>query len=210
MTRIFHIATARDWTAAQATGRYTTSTRGRTLADQGFLHASRGDQWEGVRDRYYADVTEPLVLLVIDTDLLDVPVIEEPVPDSEETYPHIYGALNPLAVVQALPLGSATAVAALPAQASTPAAGPTQANSPEPTQAAAPAQPSESFSTLFFREMFFNLALATLVLAAVAIAALVGLNVDEDWGALVGTVIGFGIGLPLAIAINRRRNASER
>ena len=83
--RIFHIATATDWAAAQASGSYTTSTRGVSLADEGFIHASREDQWEGVRDRYYADVDEPLVLLTIDTDLLDVPVVEEDVPGARRS-----------------------------------------------------------------------------------------------------------------------------
>jgi len=49
--RIFHIATATDWAAAQASGSYTTSTRGVSVLDEGFIHASREDQWEGVRDR---------------------------------------------------------------------------------------------------------------------------------------------------------------
>lgn len=196
MTRIFHIATAADWSAAQTSGRYTTSTRGRTLAEEGFLHASRGDQWEGVRQRFYADVTEPLVLLVIETDLLDVPVIEEVVDDSEETFPHVYGALDPHAVVQTLPLG-------------TPGLAPTNLIRTEPTEAIEPAESPESFSRVFLREMFFNLLLATTVLVFVAVAALVGISVDDDWGALVGTVVGFGVGLPLAIAMNRRRNAAE-
>ena len=65
------------------------------LPSEGFIHASRADQWTGVRDRFYADVTEPLVLLHIDTDLLDVPVVEEPaVPGDSETFPHIYGRLR--------------------------------------------------------------------------------------------------------------------
>lgn len=199
MTRIFHIATAADWAAAQATGRHTTSTRGRTLAEEGFLHASRGDQWEGVLQRFYADVTEPLVLLVIDTDLVGVPVVEESVLDSAETFPHIYGALDPSAVVQVLPLDARVDPTTDP-QPTAPSRGPAQ--STEPTD------PTESFSALFFREMFFNLALATIVLASVAVAALVGLSVDEEWGALAGTVVGFGVGLPLAIAMNRRRNSS--
>ena len=98
--RIFHIATLADWTEAQASGAYTTSTIGVTLEEEGFLHASRADQWEGVRARYYAGATEPLVLLEIETDLLDVPVIEEaPAPDVDETFPHVYGALDPAAVV---------------------------------------------------------------------------------------------------------------
>jgi uncharacterized protein (DUF952 family) len=97
--RIFHLATAADWAAAQASGTYTTSTRGVSLADEGFIHASREDQWEGVRERYYADVDEPLVLLAIDTDLLDVPVVEEEVPGGG-TFPHVYGPIRPTAVVQ--------------------------------------------------------------------------------------------------------------
>jgi uncharacterized protein (DUF952 family) len=98
--RIFHIATASDWQAAQASGAYTTSTRGVTLEQEGYIHASRADQWEGVRAAFYADVTEPLVLLEIDTDLLGVPVVEEtPAPDMTETFPHVYGAIPPAAVV---------------------------------------------------------------------------------------------------------------
>jgi uncharacterized protein (DUF952 family) len=101
--RIFHIATANDWAAAQASGSYTMSTRGVSLADEGFIHASREDQWEGVHDRYYADVDEPLVLLAIDTALLDVPVVEEEVPGGE-MFPHVYGAIRPAAVVQVMAL----------------------------------------------------------------------------------------------------------
>ena len=98
--RIFHIATAADWADAQRAGAYTTSTRGVTLEEEGFIHASRADQWEGVRAAYYADVTEPLVLLEIDTDLLEAPVVEElPAPSATETFPHVYGAIPPTAVV---------------------------------------------------------------------------------------------------------------
>jgi uncharacterized protein (DUF952 family) len=98
--RIYHLATVSDWERAQQQGEYTTSTRGVSLEQEGFLHASRADQWEGVRERYYADIDEPLVLLEIDTDLLDVPWVEEPpAPGVDETYPHIYGPLKPAAVV---------------------------------------------------------------------------------------------------------------
>lgn len=104
MARIFHIATAADWAAAQRSGAYTTSTRGRTLAEEGFIHASRGDQWPAVRERYYADVAEPLVLLDIDTDRLGVPVVDEVVPGTGEVFPHVYGPIVPAAVVRAIPL----------------------------------------------------------------------------------------------------------
>lgn len=103
--RIFHIATEADWAEAQRTGGYTTSTRGVTLEQEGYLHASREDQWRAVRERYYAGAAEPLLLLEIETDLLDVPWVEElPHPDAAETFPHIYGPLSPAAVVSATPL----------------------------------------------------------------------------------------------------------
>jgi uncharacterized protein (DUF952 family) len=102
---IYHLATRADWDEAQERGEYTTSTRGLTLAEEGFIHASRADQWEGVRERFYDDVREPLVLLEIDTDLLGVPVVEEaPAPDVEETFPHVYGPIRPAAVVGVRPL----------------------------------------------------------------------------------------------------------
>ncbi len=99
--RIFHIATVTDWVAAEASGSYTTSTRGRTLEQEGFLHASREEQTAGVFERYYRDAGEPLLLLTIDTDRLDVPWREDQV--GSETYPHIYGPLRPSAVVQVEP-----------------------------------------------------------------------------------------------------------
>ena len=100
--QIFHIASVAEWDDAKATGAYTTSTRGRTLEQEGFLHASRADQVEGVRSRYYADVEEPLVLLTIDTDRLTSPWQVDEVGD--DSYPHIYGPLNPDAVVDTRPL----------------------------------------------------------------------------------------------------------
>ena len=100
--RIFHIATVTDWQAALASGSYTTSTRGRTLEQEGFLHASREDQTAGVFDRYYRDAGEPLLLLTIDTDRLAVPWREDEV--GNDTYPHIYGPLAPSAVVDIRPM----------------------------------------------------------------------------------------------------------
>jgi uncharacterized protein (DUF952 family) len=95
--RIYHVATRADWQAALRSGSYTTSSRGRTLEDEGFIHAARQDQVPGVLARFYSDVAEPLVILEIDTDLLDVPWREEDV--GEETYPHVHGPLHVAAVV---------------------------------------------------------------------------------------------------------------
>lgn len=97
---IFHIATTADWEQAQRLGSYTTSTLGVSLDQQGYIHASRADQWHGVLARFYAECREPLVLLEIEPDLLGCPVLEEiPAPGVSETFPHVYGPIPPAAVL---------------------------------------------------------------------------------------------------------------
>ena len=101
--RIFHIATDADWRRTLETGTYTTSTVGRTLEEEGFIHASRRDQVPGVFDRYYRGLGEHLVLLTIDpARLTDAELCVEPVGD--DTYPHVYGPINRSAVVDVVPL----------------------------------------------------------------------------------------------------------
>ncbi len=103
--RIFHIATAADWRRTLVSGTYTTSTTGRSLAEEGFIHASRRDQVQGVFDRYYASLGEDLVLLTIETmRLTDAEVRVEAV--GADTYPHVYGPINRRAVVDVTPLNS--------------------------------------------------------------------------------------------------------
>jgi uncharacterized protein (DUF952 family) len=99
--RIFHIALEREWHKAQRTGEYTTSTLGRSLAEEGFIHTSRVDQVKAVHDRYYSGVRRSLVRLEIDTDELTSPWHEDPV--GTDTYPHIYGPLNVTAVIAVRP-----------------------------------------------------------------------------------------------------------
>lgn len=100
--RIFHIATRADWVATLESGTYTTSTAGRTLDEEGFIHASRREQVQGAFDRYYAKAGEPLVLLTIDTTRLESEVRVESVGD--DSYPHVYGPINRKAVVDVVPL----------------------------------------------------------------------------------------------------------
>ncbi|MET3960469.1 uncharacterized protein (DUF952 family) [Marmoricola sp. OAE513] len=97
---IFHLALVSDWAAAQESGDYRISTLGRTLEQEGFIHASREDQWRGVRTRFYTDVPEELVLLEIDPARLTSPLVVEPVPGTDDEFPHIYGPLNLDAVVR--------------------------------------------------------------------------------------------------------------
>jgi uncharacterized protein (DUF952 family) len=103
MSVIYHIATAPDWEQARRDGQYTTSTRGRTLAEQGFIHASTAGQVAPVANMIYKGLPE-LLVLVIDTDRVGPEIKWEPVPGWDDPFPHIYGPLNADAVVRTLPL----------------------------------------------------------------------------------------------------------
>ncbi len=169
---LFHIATVSDWDAAQASGRYTTSTRGRTLAEEGFIHASRADQWQGVHDRFYADVNEPLVLLVIDPDLLSAPVVDEQVPGSAETFPHVYGAIETAAVVRVLPIGTTP---------TPPPVGPQP--SPAPPRAAS-GVPRKSFFTLSLEDAGLRAGIGLVVLVSALLLGVLALHLWGDVSAL--------------------------
>ena len=101
---IYHIALAADWAAAVARGGYEVSTVGRSLQEEGFIHTSYPAQLRGVADRFYAGVTEPLVLLCIDERLLVAPVRVDPVAGSDTGFPHVYGPVDVDAVVEVTPL----------------------------------------------------------------------------------------------------------
>lgn len=99
---IFHIALRSDWEAATRAGEYRVSTRGRSLEQEGFIHAAFREQVRDVYAEFYAGVREPIVLLTIDPARLRAQVREERVGD--RVFPHIYGPLNRSAVIQATAL----------------------------------------------------------------------------------------------------------
>ncbi len=103
MSIIYHIATAADWEQARRDGQYTTSTRGRTLAQQGFIHGSTADQVAPVANMIYKDEPD-LLVLVIDTDRVTPEIRYEEVPGWDAPFPRIYGPLNADAVVETRPL----------------------------------------------------------------------------------------------------------
>lgn len=107
MPHIYHIATVSDWERARRDGAYTTSTRGRTLADEGFIHASTAAQTAPTANRFYSGIGEPLVVLVIDTDRLTAKLQYDEVPGASDPFPHIYGPLNLDAVTEVLPFAPA-------------------------------------------------------------------------------------------------------
>ena len=91
---VFHIAFASDWNVAQRVGEYRVSTRGLSLDDVGFIHASTSrEQTLGVASSFYGDVTEPLVLLCIDVARVGSEVRDEFVGEAPVPFPHVYGPI---------------------------------------------------------------------------------------------------------------------
>ncbi len=101
MSRIYHIATRSDWEQARRDGAYTTSTAGRTLAQEGVIHASQAAQVAGVANAFYRACPDDLVLLVIDPGRVRAEIRYEDVPGPGAPFPHIYGPLNTDAVLAA-------------------------------------------------------------------------------------------------------------
>jgi uncharacterized protein (DUF952 family) len=97
---VYHCSLVSEWRVAQSAGEYTISSRGRTLEQEGFVHASYAGQVAGVLERFYADLTDPLCLLTIDPYLLGVPVVAENLMGGTELFPHIYGPIPNSAVIE--------------------------------------------------------------------------------------------------------------
>jgi glutathione S-transferase len=102
VTLIYHIAEAADWEQAQRDGQYTMSTRGRTLAEEGFIHASTASQVALVANAFYQGEPD-LLLLIIDTERVGPELRYEQVPGQPDPYPPIYGPLNLDAVLETRP-----------------------------------------------------------------------------------------------------------
>lgn len=103
---LYHLAVAKEWRAAEAEGVYRRSSRGLSLEQVGFLHASYANQIAATYERFYADAGA-VRLLSIDPSRLaaaGLEVREEAAPGSSELFPHIYGGPLPCeAVVAAEP-----------------------------------------------------------------------------------------------------------
>lgn len=102
--RLWHLALAREWAAAVDGSGARMSTLGRTLDEEGFTHCAHAHQVAGVAARFYADVSEPLVLLEIDPIALTSDVVEEVPPGGVDAFPHVYGPIDVGAVVTVHPL----------------------------------------------------------------------------------------------------------
>nr|WP_108870530.1 DUF952 domain-containing protein [Tessaracoccus timonensis] len=105
---MFHLALPEDWADAQTSGRYAMSTRGVTLAEQGFIHASKnGEQVRRVRSLVFSDVEDILLLHIDEHRLTDAGLVVrmepgDPSDPNSELYPHLYGGPLPVSAVVAV------------------------------------------------------------------------------------------------------------
>ncbi|MCX5949163.1 MAG: DUF952 domain-containing protein [Cyanobacteria bacterium] len=100
---LYHLALPDEWAEARCHGEYRRSSRGLSLEQVGFIHASYAPQLAGTHRRFYGDVPGVL-LLTIDPGRLaaaGVAVRAEAAPGSGELFPHLYGPL-PLSAVLAV------------------------------------------------------------------------------------------------------------
>lgn len=99
--RLHHVTAPQTWARAVEAGAFTESTLGRSLEDEGFIHCCDPAQLDGVLTTFYADVSHELLLLTIDPELLTSPLVREVGnPETGETFPHVYGPINPDAVTE--------------------------------------------------------------------------------------------------------------
>jgi len=98
--QLFHLSLVDDWAAAQAAGVVTDSTRGVSLAEEGYIHCSFAEQVRSTAGRYYGDL-DAVVVLRIDPDLVDSPIVVEHLAGSGVEFPHVYGPTPVAAVVEA-------------------------------------------------------------------------------------------------------------
>ncbi|MDT0212789.1 DUF952 domain-containing protein [Rothia sp. ARF10] len=98
--RIHHVTTPDTWARAVADGTFTESTLDRSLEEEGFIHCCDAAQLDFVLTTFYAGVPHDLLLLTIDPELLESRLVREVGnPETGETFPHVYGPINPSAVV---------------------------------------------------------------------------------------------------------------
>lgn len=102
---LLHIAHQEDWHRALDAGAYTVSTRGRTLDDVGYIHASYPDQVQDVARYVYRDDPAPLCVLVLDEALIAHAGTKVELEDGGDgdLYPHIYGPIERSWVVDVRP-----------------------------------------------------------------------------------------------------------
>ncbi len=92
---ILHMLKRTDWEAAVETGIY----RPESLAAEGFIHYSEPNMILTVANGLYLGITN-MIILVLDADKIDAPLVYEDCYETGHAFPHIYGTITPDCVTQ--------------------------------------------------------------------------------------------------------------
>lgn len=92
---IFHLAERDAWTDAE-------SYHPESLESEGFIHCSTAHQVETVANERFLRRTD-LLIITIDRDRLDAPLVCEDSHGTGQRFPHVYGRLNHECVVSVEP-----------------------------------------------------------------------------------------------------------
>jgi uncharacterized protein (DUF952 family) len=94
MPEILRITPRDKWEQAVAEGEF----RSDDLATEGFIHCSTAEQLPWVAEKFYKGQTG-LVVLRIDTEKLESPLVWENPHEKWKVFPHVYGPISLEAVV---------------------------------------------------------------------------------------------------------------
>lgn len=98
---IFHLVSKEDWKERKIDSRYSPQ----SIDAEGFIHCSSGKSIEETANRLFKG-NENLLLIVINTSLIESDLKYEEDEKTGVTYPHIYGPLNLDAVIDKIPLAT--------------------------------------------------------------------------------------------------------
>ena len=92
----YHLVPVEEWQAKQQGDEYTPQ----AFAMDGFIHTTNGlEELAAVGNRYYKDDPRGYLALILDVANIVSPVRYD---DPDQIFPHIYGPLNPSAIIGTL------------------------------------------------------------------------------------------------------------
>ncbi|PTL58853.1 DUF952 domain-containing protein [Paraconexibacter algicola] len=104
MDDLLHVTSADAWDAAGSTGEYAIPPQP-DGSPAPFIHLCRPEQLAGVVARFYPPPHDHLVVLTVRP--AGLPILDEPAPDADGLFPHLYGPLPVSAVVAVRALAGA-------------------------------------------------------------------------------------------------------
>lgn len=96
---IFHLVPRKEWNNLKKESKYIPQ----SVEDEGFIHCSSGNQIRDTANRLFKG-TRRMLLLVINTTLVEAPIKYEEDTAKGQTFPHIYGPLNMDAIIDKIRL----------------------------------------------------------------------------------------------------------